>query len=390
MASLKEMGYGITLNGFNRPNNSVLLAQLESFLKETDSFGSDFSFDIDKVLFQLSTAQLTISGDLLEIVEDVFNNATPLKAEGVPLRRFGGFIGIDSKQISYSKGKIVFTGIAGTQIPAGYQCATDDLIVFTVDNGATIIGTEITLDVTCSIGGDIGNVEANSISKPITPLVGLTSFTNPSATSGGQDAETDTEWKDKYDSTLSETGGLNVDGIASKIKELAGVTSAIVLENDQAIEVGGLPPKSIAAYVLGGIDAEIAQVIFTSKAGGIESFGDVTVAVLDTQGFTHLISFSRPTAVNVWFNITLVKSVSYPIDGDTKIIDAVVAEINSFGLNKNVYPYNIINAIANLELSGIEDVSVQLSTDGIVYTSTPITIDVNEYAVTEVAKVAIL
>ena len=42
-----------------------------------------------------------------------------------------------------------------------------------------------------------------------------------------------------------------------------------------------------------GIDVLIAQVIWGSKAAGIEPYGDIYIAVQDTQEFWHLVGLSR-------------------------------------------------------------------------------------------------
>ena len=350
-----------------------------------------FSFDVDKVLFQFSSVWLSILAEKLEIIEQVFNNSTPLKAEGVNLFQKGSYVGITRKQANRAEGEATFTGNIGIQIPTNFQISTVDGIIFLVVNGGTITDSnrKITLKIIAQEEGEIGNVQANTITEIVSPMLGLESVTNLLATTKGQEQETESQFRSRYFDKLDEGFGTNVDGIASAIRELSGVKDALVYENDQDIEVNGISPHSIAPFVLGGLDKDIAQRIFDVKPGGIRSFGNIEITVVDSQGFSHIIGFTRPNDINVYVKLTLIKTIDYPADGDNQIKQSVVSYIDNLGLGKHVYPYQISSNIANLGIKGIDNITVKLSTDGITYTSDPVTIQKNEVAITDINKVVI-
>lgn len=390
MSSLIDRGYGVTQAGFNRPNLSVLLDRAEELFRETENFGDDFSFQTDKVLYQVSSVWLAELNSAFEVLEQVYNNSTPLKAEGNPLFNMGSFVGITRKQASFAEGEITITGTQGTQIPAGYQVKTADDIVFNVIDGGTIQGTEITLNIIAEIAGEDGNVSANTITQTVSPLGGITSLTNKKETAKGENQETQAEFRDRYFSKLKEGTGNNVDGVASALKTLSGVKSAVVYENDTDVTVDGILPHRIAPYVRGGDNSEIAKAIFDVKSAGIGSFGTTNITITDTQNINHTIGFSRPTEVDVYFKITLTKSSGYPADGDTRIKQAIVDYIDNLDISANVYSFKITSVIGLLNLEGLDNVVVQLSKDNSVFVNDLIDIDKNEVAVTTLDKVVII
>ena len=66
-------------------------------------------------------------------------------------------------------------------------------------------------------------------------------------------------------------------------------------ENDtDETNASGLPPHSIELVVYGGLDEEIAKAIHRRKGAGIQTYGNVTVPVVDAAGNIKNISFSRP------------------------------------------------------------------------------------------------
>lgn len=107
--------------------------------------------------------------------------------------------GIDRKLASYSIGEVTFKGEknktipAGTivAIPGGNQYLTDEVAI-TDENG------EVTVAITCSTIGSIGNVAENTITSLPYPVYGIRSVTNVEATYDGYNEETDDELFARY------------------------------------------------------------------------------------------------------------------------------------------------------------------------------------------------
>jgi hypothetical protein len=104
-----------------------------------------------------------------------------------------------------------------------------------------------------------------------------------------------------------------IDAIFAAVANVPGVTQNVVLENDTDVtDSNGLPPHSFQVIVVGGVDEEIANVIWLKKPAGILSFGSATTQILDSQGIPHDISFSRPTTVDIYVEIDLTTFPEYP------------------------------------------------------------------------------
>jgi hypothetical protein len=86
--------------------------------------------------------------------------------------------------------------------------------------------------------------------------------------------------------------------------------------------------QSRSVIVVGGVDEEIGNAIWLKKPAGILSFGNSTVQIIDSQGIPHNISFSRPTEVDIYVEVTLNTFAEYPANGDDLIKQAIVDYAN--------------------------------------------------------------
>lgn len=386
-----DNGYGITEKGFNKKSFNDLKSDLENNLRSTDSFGADIDFSDQDPLYQFSVPILNTLAELWEVAEQNFYNASPKYAEGIPLRNRGKVIGISGKQAHKSATLERFTGAPGTSIPTGFKVKTSTGIIYETLETKLIAQTGyIDLNIAAINPGKDGDTPANTINVIVTPIIGLDSVTNPNASIGGQDQETDIEFRDRYQESTANGAGSTVDAIKANVLPVTGVTDAIVTENDENTTVNGIPGNSIFTLVNGGTDIDVAAAIFAKKPAGIKSFGTTTVNVTDSQGVTHPISFSRPTQVNTWFKIDITTDSNFPVDGNTQIINAVKAYIDSIKLGEDIIIYKVITIISNLNLSGLNDMAVTLSTDGVTYNASNISIDSDKIAVTTLDKIEVI
>lgn len=145
----------------------------------------------------------------------------------------------------------------------------------------------------------------------------------------GRNLEADDEFRLRREQLLRVTGAGTLEAIRARILELDDVLQVFVFENVTMVTDGnGLPPKSFEAVVAGGDSQEIAETIFLTKPAGIEAFGNVTESVLDSMGFTHSISYSRPGEVEIWIELTVVTDpLLFPADG----ADQIKAALKAFG-----------------------------------------------------------
>lgn len=383
--------YGITATGFSRKTYVDLVAEMEENLKSQDAFGDGIDFSPQDPLYQLSVPYLYMLSELWELAEQVFYSASPKFSEGNNLSNTGKYIGIGRKQATKATGTIRIYGIAGTAINKGFRVATDNLIVFqTVTNASIQSSGYVDIQIVAEVAGISGNTPENTITTIINPAIGISSVSNLTATEKGQDIETDISFRERYDTSTSISSGSTLDAIRSNVLVVTGVNDVIIKGNESDIEMNGIPPHSFETFVYGGENASIAQAIFNKKPGGIRAHGSVNVDVVDSQGEITTIGFSRPTNVEVWFKISKTVNESYPADGDTRVINAILNYVKSIKLGEDIILYKIISLISNLNLSGLLDIGVQLSLDGINYTSSNASIEYNAIAITNMANIEVL
>lgn len=383
--------YGITSTGFNKKTLDILKTEFEENLKSEDAFGESIDFSEQDPLFQFSMPILYLASELWEVAENVFYSASPKFAEGNLLSNTGKYIGIARKQASWASGSIRITGDEDTFINAGFVVKTGSGIMFetledvTIDENGYVETSISALDV-----GVSGNVAENTITVMDKPLLGVTSVTNPQATSGGQDEESDTVFRARYDTSTAISSGSTIDAIKANLLTLTGVEDVTITENETDGEVNGIPPHSFETFVYGGQDTAIAEAIFEKKPGGIKAFGTTILDVEDSQGVLHTIGFTRPTSVDIYFKITKTVDSNYPLDGDTQIKNAILNYMSEIKLGQDVVVYKVISLISNLSLSGLLDIIVELSVDGVTYSSSNISIDTNSAAVTSLDKIEVI
>jgi uncharacterized phage protein gp47/JayE len=373
--------------GFKRKRYSDLVSDMS--VKAKELFGEDTNVTEKSFLGILIRLVAWFLAILWEVAENVYNSAFVSKAEGVQLDRLAPHIGITRHQAAHALWQVEFEGTPGYTITEGTQYETERGVIFeltsdvTLDDQGNGVG-----EVICSEVGPIGNVMVGEISVFTNPDENVTSVTNTTLLIAGREKETDDELRERFYQSTSKTGASTLDSIRATILNVIGVRSVIIKENVESVEVDGIPANSIAPIVYGGSDQSVAQAIFETKPAGIRSYGSTIVEIADSQGVLHPIGFSRPTLVDVYVRATIQRGVSYPTDGDEQVQSAIVDYFNSLLIGNDVVVSKLITAISKIE--GVEDVTVELSTDGETYTTSNIVVADDSAAVTDVDKVVIV
>ena len=221
-----------------------------------------------------------------------------------------------------------------------FLSANDQTVVFTLALTAELsVGNVSTPGVFNSI--NTGPIEAppSTLTQIDTPVFGWSSVTNPSVAALGSNVETDTAFRIRRRRSVSIAGSGTVDAITANILDVTGVTDAFVVENRTfAVDSDGRPPKSFEAVVTGGDDAAIGQVIWDRKPAGIETFGTIVTAPLDSQSVARVVNFSRP--IQIWVHLeidyTLYLEEIFPGNGEAAIAQAASDAGNLLGINEDV------------------------------------------------------
>lgn len=376
--------YGVTEFGFNRKRLDKLLSELNAEVKSV--FGDNLNVEPESPDGQINGIISESNANLWEIAEAAYNAFNPSAATGATLSNLVQLNGISRLEATRSRVQLTLTGSPFTTIPINSIVSTSD----TGDEFSTEV--EIQLD-----GAGNGAVFANAVNTgPIialagtlteidTPVSGWSTVTNALDATLGTDEETDVELRVRRAQSVARDATNVIDAIFAAVADIDGVTQVIVLENDtDAVDVNGLPPHSFQVIVVGGDDTEIANAIWLTKPAGITSFGTTTVPVNDSQGIPHNISFSRPTTVDIYVEVTLNTFADYPSGGDDLVKQAIVDYANGdlvanrdFSLGDDIIYtrlYTPINSVQGHEITDlkIDTVSPPTGTSNIVIAPTEI------------------
>ena len=387
--------YGVSSTGFNRKRLNQLLDELNSEVKSI--FGENFNVSPESPDGQINGVISESNANLWEIAEEAYNAFNPKAAAGTTLSNLVQLNGITRLAATRSHVELTLTGDSGTVIPEGSLISTSDT------------GDELSTDVSVTIDGT-GNaiVQATALEfGPITMLAGtITEIDSPVTGWGtvdnisdaieGTNEESDPDLRARRQRSVARDAQAIIDGIQSAVENIDNVTQALVLENDtDAVDANGLPAHSFQVVVSGGADIDVADIIWLKKPAGIQAFGDITEQIIDSQGVSHDISFSRPTAVTIYVEVTLTTFAEYPANGDDLIKQAIVDYANgdlvdnrSFGLADYVIYtriYTPINSVAGHEIDDLQ-ISISSPASG----TANIAIAVDEIADFQIANITVV
>lgn len=231
---------------------------------------------------------------------------------------------------------------------------------------------------------------ARSITLINTPVAGFNSTLNQTDAVIGRNLELDFELRVRRSKTLQVAGNATIDAIRSKILNLPNVTDVFIFENitflpDQA----GRPPKCYETVVNGGDELTIAKTIWDSKPAGIKTYGSIQDLVIDSQGFSQYVNWSRPTLVPIYLEIDIVRGLDYPINGDALVKAAAIAFGNSLKIGQSVI---IIPQLvcAFDEILGINGITIKIGTAAAPTLSQNIIISTAQIAVFDSSRITVV
>lgn len=194
----------------------------------------------------------------------------------------------------------------------------------------------------------------------------------------GTNEESDTDLIDRLTAADTELATNDVDAIYDKLNRLTDTTRVAVYENATPSTVDGIPAFGIEANVVGGSSADIAKIIFDTKASGTPTSGGVSVTVYDTQNYPHLINFNRPTLVAIYVRVRITNREGAPITGNIAgMIQSTMDYINSLRIGVDVSRTPIFGIFG---VGGFDIDEISLSYDGSTWVETNLDIGLREYA----------
>lgn len=145
------------------------------------------------------------------------------------------------------------------------------------------------------------------VTKLVNNINGFSGVTNLLEPTYGRLTETDIELRQSYIAKSALRSNTMIESIVAELlNNVSDVESASGYENcDDVEDARGLPPHSVEIIVEGGDNNEIAEAILRRKAGGIQTFGSVTVDVPGKYGDSIPVHFNRPEYLYTWLKVVL-------------------------------------------------------------------------------------
>lgn len=242
-------------------------------------------------------------------------------------------------------------------------------------------------------------VNANTINVINTITSGLDEVNNPVAGELGREVETDQEFRARQQRIgIYNRSSATYNAILSAFNDtnqITGVSYVNLNINDELTEnAEGLPAKSIELVIQGGNDNDIANLLWNTKAGGIATYGNTSIDVIDGAGNTRVVKFSRPVKKYVWFRAVITSSGDLHSNYVEQVKEYIMQYTQKLGVGSNVM-LKVAGGFVLSNLSGISNVVISaFTTDAVTgtgtYTENDIAISSNEVAMFDKNRIEVL
>ena len=315
--------YGITDDGFVLKRLADIKLELETSL---DALFANANVSGESVFGQLIGLFSDAQAQAWESFQLVANQYNPSNASGPNQSSLVQLNGLTRMKAEAGVVTLTLTGRDDTTIDAGsLVCNSKRTIYYSTDEDVTISSGTATVAATATETGDSESL-AGTLTTIVNPISGWLTVTNETAATVGMGIESDEELRARRDiSTLAPSQSV-VESIYSNLLDISGVEFARVYVNETSVtDSRSIPSHSIACVVVGGDDDTIAETIHNRKPAGITAYGNTDVSVIDDQSFSYPISFIRPTEIPIYVNVTIKTDDSFPVDGESKIMSAIIS-----------------------------------------------------------------
>lgn len=338
-------------------------ANLQTFL------GTDFTISGDNAIANLQLADADREFELQELLLYIAMQLDPDQAEGIWLDFICALNNIKRYAPTKTLIPITVTGTIGVSKNAGTIMVVDEdtdeyftnVDAFTVGSGGTI---NVPFQAT-----SFGDITANSghtySLKTASSGISSVAWDGTGTYSVGRYAETDIELRARREYTVELSASSTLASIRANVSEVDGVTYLNIYENDTMSTVDTIPAKSFEVVVQGGDDTEIATAILEKKGAGIQAYGTSTETILDENGNSFIIGFTRPTETAVELRITATVSNSQPESWEDSVKSAILEKFEDiYGVGDDVYTYKLYCVLNNIpEIINVSAFEVEKEVD---------------------------
>ena len=156
---------------------------------------------------------------------------------------------------------------------------------------------------------EIGAVQTtlNTITIPVTIVLGVVSVNNPVDATEGENEESDYDLKVRRRQSVSIGSSGYLNGLLATVLQLDGVTDAALYENyTGSTDANGTPAHCMWLVVEGGSDSEIADAIYRKKSYGCNMRGDITYTITTVSAQQFVARWDEPTEQELYIKFNIV------------------------------------------------------------------------------------
>lgn len=217
----------------------------------------------------------------------------------------------------------------------------------------------------------------NTLTKMVTVIAGVTGVVNLAKQYiTGNTQETDAQFRIRRNRSTAISAQGFYDALEGQLLSIPNVTAVVVYENtpdEKNIPQSNLD-SAIWCIVEGGLDTDIAKIIYANRTMGCAMIGSTTANVTRPDGTTFTARFDRPQAQSLYVTLEVKSRVGMIPDID--YIKSELPNVMSFGIYQTVTVTDVVVAVAEID-SSVYVTSCQVSSDGVTYSTaaTPSTKD---------------
>lgn len=379
--------YGLTSTGFNPKPLDQIISDMEQI--ELAEISPSLNVQPEEPIGVLNGIMAQAIAELWQLAAALYNGMDPDQATQDQLTALALITG--TSRLGATQTQVIGCTV---NIAASFVTAAPGTVFASVVNNPSAIfmnketitypggggNQNVTVDFEAVLPGPTQCL-AGTLTTMAQPLTGWNSITNPTDGVIGTNGESDADLRARREQELSNTGATTADAIkADVLKQLVSptttsdTTGCTVLYNDSdVVDANGLPPHSIEVIALqpgntSDDDQALADLILKSKAAGIQTYSgnSTSKVVIDGQGNSETVFYTRPTATTIYVAITVVTDPKITVNA---------AQIQAALVN---YAAGIPGVIAGKYQPGVEVFALALEAQAF---TVPGVLDISAFAV---------
>lgn len=363
-------------SGLSVPEETAVLSGV--FADINAAFGGGLNPNLETPQGQLATTLAAIIADKNTEFAYFVNQVDPQYASGSFQDAIARIYFLSRKPATSTVVTATIIGVVGATIPAGALAKDTSGNLYALSADTTIPATgSIDAVFACAETGPIA-CPAGTLTNVYQAVTGWDAVTNPSDGVIGSVEESRADFETRRKNSVAVNSKGAVPSVYGSVAELDNVTDVYVTENTSGATVPTgetsypLLAHSIYVAVVGGLDADIAQAIWTKKDVGCDYNGNTSVTVTDDSGYSYPVpsyevKFERPAETPVYFAVQIADNAMLPSDITEQVQAAIVARFTGADgaarerIGSSIFASRYYGPISSIS-SEVAIISVQIGT----------------------------